>query len=64
MTLGSAWRPERRLTPGKEALVDFGTEVREGYGAAGRRVLHHMRAGGAHLAHLDACHAPPELQVR
>ena len=26
MTLGSAWRPERRLTPREEALMDSGTE--------------------------------------
>ena len=44
--------------------MDFGTEVRDGYEAAGRRVPHHMRVGGAYLAHLDACHAPPELRVR
>jgi hypothetical protein len=26
VTLGSAWSPERRLTPREEALIDFGTE--------------------------------------
>lgn len=33
MTLGSAWRPERRLIPREEALMDFETE----FGKAMRR---------------------------